>query len=200
MDAPVRVTTRALGLIVVLAAAWGGIVPFVGPIFDFVVRGTTSSWVWNQHHATLSFAPGLAGVIAGLLMLGGGRALQSLGSLLAMVAGAWFAIGPSLEPIWASSAAGSVTGASGGPGMRALEAIGYAYATGAFIVVLAGLTAGMLAAPRTVAAAPAAPAAPPPAEDEPVTAEQPTVERTTVTTAAAAAPRRRFSFRRPTHA
>jgi hypothetical protein len=136
---------RALGLPLLATAAWGGVVAFVGPTFDFVTGSTTSAWVWNQSHATLHFAPGLVGIFGAVLMLAAAtRGRQRLGALLTLTAGAWFVLGPSLEPLWQSSAPGALE-TSGSRVMRALEAVGYQYGTGALMMMLAAFSLGLLA-------------------------------------------------------
>ena len=150
-------TTRITGLLLLLAAAWGGIVAYVGPTFDFYLGDTTRAWVWNQSHWTLHAAPAVVGVAGGvLLLLGTPWALARLGAVLGLVSGAWFVVGPTVEPLWHSSAGGTsgLIGPSGSTLYRVLEAIGYHYGTGVVIVMLASFALGLLAfAPRTVAAA-----------------------------------------------
>ena len=159
-----RASARALGLLVALVAAWGGIVAYAGPSFHFYM-GNTAAWAWTESRATLHFAPAIAGILGGLLLLiGRTRPMQQLGSLLGITAGIWFVIGPSLEPLWTSSSGGSMAmghmGASTGMGahmqsktMQALEAIGYHYGTGVVLATLAALALGLLAAASAVAAA-----------------------------------------------
>jgi hypothetical protein len=156
---PTRASARALGLLVALVAAWGGIVAYAGPSFHFYM-GNTAAWSWTQSRATLHFAPAIAGILGGLLLLiGRRRSMQQLGSLLGITAGIWFVIGPSLEPLWTSSSGGmGGSMAMGGmhmqsKTMQALEAVGYHYGTGAVLATLAALALGLLvAAPAVVAA------------------------------------------------
>ena len=100
----VRSTPFALvmtSLLVLFAAAWGGIVPFVGPLFGFGAY-SSSAWTWDYPNVLLGALPGLVGVLAALLMLGRmpaasvgrGRGSMLLGGLLAVAAGAWFVFGP----------------------------------------------------------------------------------------------------------
>jgi hypothetical protein len=89
------------GLFVLLLSAWGGLVPFVGPLFGYSANGV-AAWHWSLQHGVLYVVPGAAGVVAGLLALadsprvamGGGRVVLRLASVLAMAAGAWFVLGP----------------------------------------------------------------------------------------------------------
>ena len=148
MTSTTRLTCRGTGLLLVGIAAWGGIVAFVGPTFDFTMANTTSSWVWNESHATMHFAPGLVGVVGGLLLLTAPRAaIARLGALLAVVSGTWFVIGPTLEPLWhrgGVNTSGTI-GSTGSTTMRALEGIGYHYGTGAAMVLLSAFAFGVLA-------------------------------------------------------
>src|ERR671939_1862815 len=96
-------TARLSGLLILAVGIWGGIVPFVGPTFGFDM-GSTGAWTWTQSRATLHVAPAIAAILGGLLLLAAARrAGQSLGGLLSLVAGIWFVIGPSLEPLWTTS-------------------------------------------------------------------------------------------------
>jgi hypothetical protein len=149
-----RFGVRVLGLLILLIGIWGGIVPFVGPLFHFKM-GNTGAWTWTESRGTLHVAPAIAAVVGALLLLGGTRAAQSLGGLLSLVAGIWFVIGPSLEPLWTSSSGGGMHMMGGGmTGMQgtgsktkqALEAIGYHYGTGAVIAALAAFALGLLLA------------------------------------------------------
>ena len=90
-----------IGLATVVISAWGGIVPFVGPIFGYRADGA-SSWHWDLAHGILAVAPGAIGVVAGVMMMGAamrvsfgaGRLSLSFAGFVALVCGAWFAIGP----------------------------------------------------------------------------------------------------------
>jgi len=157
VDLVTRAGTRGLGLLAAAVAAWGGIVAFVGPSFNFELGDTHEAWVWNKSHAIMHFAPGVAGVVGGLLLLAAVPwALGRLGALLALAAGVWFVIAPTLEPLWGTSGGGTsaLYGSSGSTTMRVLEGIGYHYGTGVVLILLSSLALGLLAlAPRTVVAA-----------------------------------------------
>jgi hypothetical protein len=91
-----------VGLFTLLVGAWGACVPFVGPIFGYTADGT-GSWDWTSAHAWLFLVPGAVAAVGGVFMMGGGAtrhgAAVRLGGLLAMVAGAWFVIGPIAWPV-----------------------------------------------------------------------------------------------------
>ena len=148
MDAP-RLTARALGVVIAAVAAWGGSVAYVGPTFDFDLGTTTKAWVWNQSHTTLYLAPGICGIVGGLLLIVGGRRLARLGGILGIVSGAWFLIGPTLEPLWNANVDTSATvGSAGSRTIRVLEGIGYHYGTGLVLVLASALALGLLARSR----------------------------------------------------
>lgn len=42
-----HVTTRMAGLLILLGGIWGGLIPFVGPYFHFVL-GPDESWTWTS--------------------------------------------------------------------------------------------------------------------------------------------------------
>ena len=99
------------GLCAILVSAWGGIAPYVGPTFGYRATGHPA-WHWDLAHALLALAPGALGVVAGLAMVAAGsrrsRAARSSilagAGLLAVVAGAWFVVGPSAWPLLRSHA------------------------------------------------------------------------------------------------
>lgn len=107
-----------LGLLVILLGAWGGIVPFVGPIFGY--RSTHSgSFAWTAPHVLLYLIPGAVAMFFGLVLLGAAMERRArfsvskeLAALVIMACGSWFVLGPAVWPIFSSSAVfGSTTGA-----------------------------------------------------------------------------------------
>jgi hypothetical protein len=96
----------AAGVVAVLVSAWGGIVPYVGPAFNYSGDGS-GSWHWNLAHSVLALAPGVAGVLLGLFVIaesrgvvvGRGRLSLATAGTLLMVCGAWFALGPFAWPV-----------------------------------------------------------------------------------------------------
>lgn len=126
------------GIAALLVAAWGGILPYVGPLFGFGATGT-GAWTWSTSHLVLALAPGAVGVLAALMIvpaarrlpLGTGRSSAIMGGLLAVLAGAWFAIGFATWPVWNSR--GYFVLASP---MRTMDVL-IAYALGPGIIVAA---------------------------------------------------------------
>src|SRR5712691_2662512 len=77
-----------LGLVVLVAGAWGALAPLVGPYFSFGFD-TSRTWTFSEQHWTLSVIPGAVAATAGLLLL-----LPTRGRVVAWIAaaaGAWFA-------------------------------------------------------------------------------------------------------------
>jgi hypothetical protein len=180
------VTTRVVGLTILILGIWGGIIPFVGPYFHFTL-GPDQTWTWTAARLYLSVLPAIAAVVGGLLLLGAGPwAAGRLGALIALVAGVWFAIGPDLSLIW--RAGGELGAGVGSQTRQALERLSFHSGLGVLIVALAAFALpGAVVAYRArraepVPGEPVAPSAPvadggAPSEDveqpgEPVPAEQ----------------------------
>jgi hypothetical protein len=127
------------GLTALLVSAWGGIAPYVGPLFGYSGDGT-GAWQWNLAHTVLALAPGAAGVLLGLVVLaevrgiplGRSRLSLAAGGMLLMVVGAWFAIGPLAWPVLSNGSASFVAGSH----LRLLaDEIGYSIGTGIVLLV-----------------------------------------------------------------
>jgi hypothetical protein len=182
------------GLLILLLGAWGALIPFIGPYFNYQI-GTTQTWDWTVDRLWLSILPGAAAVLGGLILVASTtRRSAFFGSLLALAGGLWFIGGPSTSMLW--NGGDPATGAAlGDTGTRVLEWIGFFYGTGALITLLASYELGFMAAlpvtgeavvpapvtePEGRAAAAREPAVPEPATrsatQEPATAqdEQPT--------------------------
>jgi hypothetical protein len=98
------------GVIALLVSAWGGIIPYVGPVFNYSGDGS-GSWHWNLAHTVLALVPGALGVLLGLFVIAESRgvtvgrrrlSLAAAGTLL-MICGAWFAIGFLAWPVIANT-------------------------------------------------------------------------------------------------
>ena len=95
------------GLLVALLGIWGGIIPFVGPYFNYAYT-PDKAWTYTSGRLWLEILPGAGALLGGLLMMAArSRASVLFGSLLAIASGAWFALG---------TMAGPGGGAGGGPG------------------------------------------------------------------------------------
>ncbi len=106
-----------------------------------------ATWHFTLNRLWLDILPAAAAIIAGLTMMGAARRVSgTAGSWLALIAGAWLLVGPSVSMFWQHPEAGvliSGIGAPlGGPNLAAVEMIGFFYGTGALIAVLAAFTTG----------------------------------------------------------
>jgi hypothetical protein len=139
----VRWTPAAIpfGAVIMALGAWGFLVPLVGPYFNFDFF-TTDEWSFSRRHWELLLGPGLVAFAGGLLMTFPKWGFGQLGTMVAIVGGLWFLLGPSLYPLWTS---GQVQlGVNHGEGWAALHWIGYFYGLGAAILYLAAFAQGML--------------------------------------------------------
>lgn len=87
------------GFLLILLGAWGALIPFVGPLFDFA-WGTDQAWAWLPARGWLEVLPGAATVLGGVLLLGSrNRATAMLGGWITVLAGAWFVVGRPLADV-----------------------------------------------------------------------------------------------------
>jgi hypothetical protein len=125
------------GLLLVLLGAWGALIPFVGPHFDFAYT-PNQDWAWSAARGWLEVLPGAAAVVGGLLLIiAGNRFTAMVGAWLAVLAGAWFVVGGQLAPL-------SGIGSPGDPiavtdRKRAVLEISYFSGLGVLIVFVAGV-------------------------------------------------------------
>jgi hypothetical protein len=132
------------GFLLVLLGAWGALVPLVGPYWNF---GFTPNDTWNLTDGRWWFEvlPGIVAVVGGLLLLvGTDRISASVGGWLAVAAGAWYVVGPTLQPTMTSL--GSIgspihTSTNGSTVERLTLFVGL----GALIIFVAALGLGRLA-------------------------------------------------------
>jgi hypothetical protein len=137
-----RTRGAASGMLLVVLGAWGALVPFIGPWFDFAYSPDTS-WHWTSARGWLEVLPGVATFVGGLLLLTStSRVKTSLGAWLGIAGGAWFVVGQQLAAPLHLGSVGTPTGS--GSGLRALESLAYFYALGAVILFLAATAFGRL--------------------------------------------------------
>jgi hypothetical protein len=134
------------GLLVALLGIWGGIIPFVGPYFNYAYTPATA-WTYNTGRLYLEILPGVGALLGGLLMMGSrGRHTVLFGALLGIASGAWFALGNVFAPLFWASANPAGVPASGGTLMRVLEQVGFFTGLGIVIVLFAAMAAGRVTA------------------------------------------------------
>lgn len=188
----------ASGLLLILLGAWGALIPFVGPLFNFAFS-PDQAWTWTTGRGWLEVLPGAVTALGGLMLLvSRNRATAMFGGWLAVAGGAWFVIGRALAGPLGIGDAGAPVAAT--EAKRVALELTYFYGLGALIVLLGGAALGRIsvrsvrdvewADRTTTAVAEPAPAAPVPADrSEPAMADQ----RTEIIgpTADSAQPRRR---------
>ncbi|WP_174187218.1 hypothetical protein [Nocardia barduliensis] len=130
------------GLAVLLLGAWGALIPFLGPYFDFAFT-PDEPWVWTAARGWLQVLPGVAAIIGGLLMLASrNRLVASFGGWLAVAAGSWFVIGPLLASPLGIGDVGDPVATS--DLKRAVLQLAYFYGLGALILFFAASSLGRL--------------------------------------------------------
>jgi hypothetical protein len=176
-----RSTAAISGLLIVVLGAWGALIAFIGPYFNYAF-GVNQTWHYSANRLWLDILPGAIAVVGGLLLLASARRAALLsGALLSLVAGAWFVIGPAVSLTW-ESGAGPIGRPLFGTTRQMLELVGYFYGVGALIVALAGFSLARVWTRSTAAVVREAPAAAEPVgagvgpsapvADEPVAARQ----------------------------
>jgi hypothetical protein len=131
------------GAVIALLGAWGALIPFIGPAFNYSI-GPDDAWNWTNGRLWLSLIPGAVAVVGGLmLMLSARRPTASFGALLGVLAGAWFVVGPTVSQLWNDgvSQAGTVHGSNT---LQVFELLGYFLALGALILYFAATALGRL--------------------------------------------------------
>jgi hypothetical protein len=155
-------TPRSRGVLtgvgLVLLGAWGAVIPFVGPYFDYAYTPNTT-WTWTAARGFLQVLPGAVTFVAGLMLIfTRNRGVGFLASWMAIAAGAWFVLGPLLSVTWRANYLGAPVGSARDASM---EQLGMFFGLGAMIMLLGGLALGRFSMRGVrdgdvVAAAPAA--------------------------------------------
>src|SRR5262249_5020162 len=131
------------GLILLVLGAWGALIPFVGPHFNFAYT-PDKEWAWTTARGWLEVAPGAATALGGLLLVfSGNRATAIVGGWLAVLAGAWFVVGAEVAPLLGIGSAGDPI--AGTERKRAALEISYFSGLGALIVFVGGIALARLA-------------------------------------------------------
>jgi hypothetical protein len=133
-------------LLLAALGAWGAVVPFVGPEFEypFPAGSDIGPWEWSNTAWQLSLLPGIAVFYGGMILLGllgVTRVAPAFGALVALAGGAWFVLGAEFSRLW-------MTPPSEGTGsdwMVIATNVGYHEGLGLTIAALSAFALGMLA-------------------------------------------------------
>ena len=133
------------GLLLVLLGLWGALIPLVGPYFHYAYT-PDSAWTLTAGRVWLEIVPGAATLLGGIILLASAsRPVAMFGAELAAAAGAWFALGMMITPMWPAASKldpGSPAGTT--TLLRQFEHIGFYTGLGVVIVFVAALALGRL--------------------------------------------------------
>jgi hypothetical protein len=133
------------GFLLMVLGLWGALIPFVGPYFHYAYT-PDKAWTYNTGRLWLELLPGAAVFLGGfLLMVAKSRHTALFGALLAAVAGAWFALGTVLSPLWNHHVPMGGSPAGNTVYMRIMEQLGFFTALGVVIVFVAAVALGRIA-------------------------------------------------------
>ncbi|WP_123029142.1 hypothetical protein [Mycolicibacterium stellerae] len=132
----------ASGFLLILLGIWGGLIPFVGPYFDFAFS-PDREWAWTAARGWLEVLPGVATAVGGFLLLSSrNRFTAMLGGWLTVLAGAWFVVGRALAGPLGLGDVGTPVAAT--ETKRVALDLAYFYGLGALIIFLGALALGRL--------------------------------------------------------
>ncbi len=130
------------GLLLVILGAWGALIPFVGPHFNFAYT-PDQDWTWTMARGWLEVFPGVTTVVGGLLLIfSANRAIAMFGGWLAVLGGAWFVVGGQFAPMLRIGTVGDPVATT--DRKRALLEVTYFSGLGALIVFLGGIALARL--------------------------------------------------------
>lgn len=125
------------GVLLVILGAWGALIPFVGPRFNFAYT-PDRDWAWTSARGWLEVLPGVATVVGGLLLIvAANRVAAMLGGWLAVLAGAWFVVGEQIAPLLGIGSTGDPVAAT--ERKRAVLEVSYFSGLGALIIFVGGV-------------------------------------------------------------
>ena len=154
-----RTRGAVTGLLLIVLGAWGALIPFVGPIFNWAYT-VDPAWTWTTAKGLAGGAPRRRCRGGGLLLLAAGnRASAMFGGWLAVFAGAWFVVGRAFASTLNIGDVGQPVAST--DLKRALLEVTYFTGLGALIVFLGGAALARVAVrhARDVAVAEPAPMA-----------------------------------------
>jgi hypothetical protein len=145
-----RIGIGSVAVLAVLVSAWGGIVPYVGPLFGYSATGT-DSWHWSLSHSLLGLIPGAVGIVIGLMVLartrgltlGRGQLSLTAAGFMMLLCGAWFVVGPTVWPVIVTTHTNYFVVAS--PMRNFLNQLGYSLGTGLLVATCGAFVVGWAA-------------------------------------------------------
>ncbi len=169
-----------------LVGAWGGIAPYVGPVFGYSPTGT-GAWRWALPPGVLALAPGALAVVAAVMLLASGRRRPRAGvaGFFLVIAGAWFVIGPLAWRVLEHTGAYFV---AAGPFRELTYQVGANLGPGLIVLACGAVALGRASHGATEAPATATVAAPPAFSPAPPATSVPVEASPTVTTAPPVSP------------
>lgn len=130
------------GILLVLLGVWGGLIPFIGPYFNYGYA-PDATWHMTTARLLLEVLPAAGTVLGGLLVLGSANRVGGVfGAWLAVLSGAWFVLGVPLSTLWNGAVVGN---ALGGTTRQVFEYVGLFGGLGVVIVFFAALALGRFA-------------------------------------------------------
>ena len=134
----------ASGLLIVILGVWGGLIPFVGPSFDYAFT-PDQSWHWTTGRLLLEVLPAVATILGGLAMMGSSSRISgSAGAWLAAAGGAWFVIGQWVSMLWNDGVMQAGEPAATTDAGQVAEWMGFFLALGVVIVFLSAFALGRM--------------------------------------------------------
>jgi hypothetical protein len=131
------------GVLLVILGAWGALIPFIGPHFNFAYT-PDQAWTWTSARGWFEVFPGVATLVGGLLLIASkNRASAMIGGWLAVAGGAWFVVGGQIAPLLQIGAVGDPVATT--ERKKTLLEITYFSGLGALIVFLGGVALARLA-------------------------------------------------------
>ncbi|GAA3210070.1 hypothetical protein [Actinocorallia longicatena] len=131
------------GALLVVLGLWAALAPFVGPSADFGYTPGGDTWIWTDGRGVFSVLPGAVTVVGALLLVvSASRVIAAFGAGLAVVAGAWLVVGPTLSPLWNGPGIGTPLGSGD---RQIAEQLTFFTGAGVLIVYLAAMALGRLA-------------------------------------------------------
>lgn len=158
----------ASGTLLLLLGLWGGLIAFIGPYFHYAYTPDTA-WTYTTARLWLEILPGAAVFLGGILLIvSAGRHIALFGALLSAAAGAWFALGTVLSPLWNHDVPLGGVPAGSTVVIRTAEQIGFYTGLGVVIVFIAAVAFGRILTLPAETAPVAAETVPAEEENQPV--------------------------------